>query len=398
MVCEYLIVNGATGTVIGYAYTTHSKLEAKAIAHLKGSNILAVIVKFDDPEIGNDLKKNFKHDKRMKIDQNAVPIFRFTQSTYPVRFRENVEITVEQFPINLFYASTSHKIQGRTLENQDVVCYTHKWIRPGCAYVMLSRCTKIENVYISKDFDFEKVTPHLPSLKMNNILVKMCMAAILKEKTFDIFYANMRGKSNLINVRYDPFADQSNLVCLVETNMNSNDPTETWPNRRCFPHASMGRGTGVCAYAKQDSDKYHYQFVAKKQYQRFQILQLKMTELKKINFLDVWQDKFQIFILYVSHDQDSSHVANAMKEMILKDIPTIVIGDFNFDSEMEWNSLSNYLKKTLQLQQIVTGPTYLYSKNTIDHIYVPKNLAEQVSQNSRFNYYTDHKSFNITFD
>ena len=119
--------------------------------------MLAIIVKFDDPRVGKDLKQKSKNDKRMKTEQNGVPIFRFTLSIYPARFRESVECSVEQFPINLFYASTSHKIQGRTLENQDVVCYTHKWIRPGCAYVMLSRCTKIDNVYISKDFDFKKV-------------------------------------------------------------------------------------------------------------------------------------------------------------------------------------------------------------------------------------------------
>ena len=123
-----------------------------------------------------------------------------------------------------------------------------------------------------------------------------------------------------------------------------------------------------------------------------------MTETKTINSLDIVQDKFQIFILYVSHDQDSLHVANAIKEMILDDLPIIVIGDFNFDSELEWYSLSKYLKGTLQLEQIVSGPTYLYGKNTIDHVYVPKDLTEQIQQNSRFNYYTDHMSFNICFD
>ena len=231
-------VNGATGTVIGYAYTTPSKLAAKAKAHLKNANLMAVIVKFDDPEIGKDVRKTFKNDKRMKIEQNGVPIFRFTLSIYPARFRESVECTVEQFPINLFYASTSHKIQGRTLENQDVVCYTHKNIRPGCAYVMLSRCTKIDNVYISEDFDFKKVTPHLPSLKMNNILIKMCMAAILKEKTFDIFYVNMRGKENIINIRSDPYAKQSNLVCLVETNLDE-DQIFQW--KRSNTHSGRSR-------------------------------------------------------------------------------------------------------------------------------------------------------------
>ena len=123
-----------------------------------------------------------------------------------------------------------------------------------------------------------------------------------------------------------------------------------------------------------------------------------MTETKTIDFLDVIQDKLQIFILYISSDQDSLHVANVLKEMVLDDLPIIVIGDFNFDSEKKGNKLSEYLKGTLQLEQIVSGPTFLRGNNTIDHIYVPKDLAEQIQYNSRFNYYTDHMSFNICFD
>ena len=167
----------------------------------------------------------------------------------------------------------------------------------------------------------------------------------------------MCGKENLINIRHDPYAKQSNLVCLVETNLHQNE-VFNWAGRKSFSHASCGRGSGVYAFAKQVLENSPYQFVKKKVSKRFQILQLKMTETKTIDFLDIVQDKFQIFILYVSHDQDSLHVANAIKEMILDDLPIIVIGDFNFDSEEKGNKLSEYLKGTLQLEQIVSGPTF----------------------------------------
>ena len=388
------LVNGVAGTVIGYAYDNSTTKP-----DVKGSNVRAIIVKFDDPKVGLDLKKKKKNDPQMKKFKDGVPISRCTLQIYPDRFRGSLEINVEQFPLNLFYASTSHKIQGRTLKDEDVVCHTSYNMKPGCGYVMLSRNSKLENVYISKDFDFEKVRPHLPSLKMNNQLVKMCIAAILKEKKFDIFYANMRGKSNLINVQFDPFADQSNLVCLVETNLERNEKIDPWKERRSFSHASSGRGSGVCAYAKEMKDETSsYRFVAKKIGKRFQIMQLKLVEKKTLEFgWNVIKEKFQIFILYVSHDQDAMEVAHALKTMVVEELPIIVLGDFNFDSNMEWNSLSNYLKNTLQLQQIVTEATYLYGKNIIDHIYVPKDLVDKISQNSRFNYYGDHKSFNICF-
>ena len=60
------------------------------------------------------------------------------------------ECSVEQFPLTLNYASTSHKIQGRTLIDQDIVCHGRMGnykLPAGCGYVMLSRSTKLDNVF-----------------------------------------------------------------------------------------------------------------------------------------------------------------------------------------------------------------------------------------------------------
>ena len=372
------LVNGVTGTVIGYAYRNSKSKD------LAGANIQAVIVKFDDPNIGEDCRKKNKDVDKLITEKRGVPIFRKTLTITPQRLRSSAECTVEQFPLNLFYASTSHKIQGKTLRDQDVVCYTSKYIKAGCAYVMLSRCTKIDNVYISKDFDIKKIRPHLPSLKMSNQLIKDCMASRLKQTSFDIFYENMHGKSNFINVQHDPYAKQSNLVCLVETNMDDRAAFQ-WPERIHFSHEFVGIGSGVCAFVKENPDNpYHFQ--ATRVGNRFQILQLRM------------QEKFQIFILYVSSDASLPSVANALQEMVLDELQIIAIGDFNFHSDStKTNTLSQYLTETLQLQQIVSGPTYLLGKNTIDHIYVPRELSQNIQVQSRFNYYSDHMSFNISF-
>ena len=401
------LVNGATGVVIGFDFRN----APKSRQHLVGANLHAVIVKFNDPAIGEDLRKwslqNANLNKRVKDlikQENGVPILRKIMFTHPARISNSAECCVEQFPLNLFYASTTHKIQGTTMEDQDVVCYTHKWMKAGCGYVALSRCKKIENVYISSNFDFTKIKPHAPSLEITKQLIENCIAAELKQKRFQIFYVNMRGKKNLINVRDDPFADQSNLVCLVETNMNPESP-EPWliqrsTNKKCFPIAAAGRN-GVCAYANH-IDKNPYQYVAKKIRERYQILQLKMQEFKIIDFSDVVQDKFQIFILYVSGDADKQSVANDLQEMLLDDVQCIAFGDFNFNFDpnpmnIKKNPLSHFLINVLQLQQIVTGPTH-EKGNTIDHIYVPRKLAKQFKESSRFNYYSDHLSFNICFE
>ena len=373
------LVNGITGTVIGYVYR-----QSKFKENLIGANIKSVIIKSDDPNIGEDCKKMNKDLDKLITMEGGVPIFRKSLTIRPYRDSQSVECTIEQFPLNLFYASTSHKIQGKTLKNQDVVCYTHPKIKAGCAYVMLSRCTDIDNVYISKDFDIKKITPHLLSLKETNLLVRKCVAAKLKQEKFDVFYINMHGKSHLKDVQHDPYAEQSTLVCLVETNMDASLDFD-WPERRNLSHVSAGRGSGVCAFANETAEN-SYHFIATKVGNRYQILQLTKDE------------NFQIFILYVSQDANLSNVVIALQDMILDDLQTIVLGDFNFHFDSEkLNELSSYLTKVLQLQQVVTGPTYLLGPNTIDHIYVSSELSNCIKITYRFNYYSDHMSFNISF-
>ena len=58
----------------------------------------------------------------------------------------------------------------------------------------------------------------------------------------------MRGKANLINVQHDPYATQSNLVCLVETNILAETDVE-WQGKICLSHDSTGQGNGVCAFS-----------------------------------------------------------------------------------------------------------------------------------------------------
>ena len=83
----------------------------------------------------------------------------------------------------------------------------------------------------------------------------------------------MCGKENIINIRCDPYAKQSNLVCLVETNLDE-DQVFQWKRnntssgkssrRSTISHASCGRGSGVYAFAKQVLENSPYQFVKKK--------------------------------------------------------------------------------------------------------------------------------------
>ena len=85
-----------------------------------------------------------------------------------------------------------------------------------------------------------------------------------------------------------------------------------------------------------------------------------------------------------------------IEKMRKKDLEIMVIGDFNFDSNSP-SCLIQYFS-SLELKQIVSGPTFVRGPNTIDHIYIPNYLVENYKMLSRFNYYSDHSSFNVNFE
>ena len=263
----------------------------------------------------------------------------------------------------------------------------------GEGYVMLSRCKNLDQVFLDKSFIPEKhLKVHPESLIEARKLEKKCIAAKLKKKTFDLFYLNMRSKNNFIEVENDPMAKQSSLVCLVQTCLNSSDRDFVWNknnknknNKISMPHASAGNGKGVACLS---DGKQEAQFKNKVQTDDFQLIQMTM------------RDKFQIFVLYISPNVNHKvfeDVSKAIEELLLPGLQPIIIGDTNFNSGIK-NPLSDYLSMELGLKQIIKETTFEKSQNTIDHIYVRPDFVDKIKVDYQFNYYSDHLSFNLSFE
>ena len=368
------LVNGVAGTVIDFVYRKKPGIDQTMIH--------AILVLFDDLKIGEERRRKFIDIHPLVKSKHAVPIFRKTQqfnrSKYYSKKKHSDKCSVEQFPLNLSYASTSHKLQGRTLRNTDVVCHSHKHLPKGCAYVMLSRCTSIANVFLAEDFDLSKIKPDEESLLEAKKLAQKCIAVKLKKEKFDIFYVNMQGKSHFIDVIYDLYAQQSDVVCLVETWLQPNEQME-WPERKLISHASFGHGKGVSTYTNDHQNKLMGNAIN----ENFQIVQ------------QLIMNTVQLFVIYISKGANMEDIAQCIQEMLDPDLDTMILGDFNFESKKP-NSLSIYLNNKLNLQQIITGPTFTHGPNTIDHLYVSENLRN-VELISRFPYYSSHMAFNISF-
>ena len=75
-----------------------------------------------------------------------------------------------------------------------MVChgYAKKVLPRGMAYVMLSRCESIENVFLDDEFKIEDVKCEVVSYLATKRLEKRDLAPIIKKQKFDIFYMNIR--------------------------------------------------------------------------------------------------------------------------------------------------------------------------------------------------------------
>ena len=106
------LVNGVSGTVVDFLWRKRSGAD--------NSHVVAVLVQFDDPTVGQNLRRKHKGLHDSIKSNNAVPIFQAKQIPHK---KHSDMVSVEQFPLNLVYSSTSHKIQGGQLKDIDVVCH-----------------------------------------------------------------------------------------------------------------------------------------------------------------------------------------------------------------------------------------------------------------------------------
>ena len=190
---------------------------------------------------------------------------------------------------------------------------------------------------------------------------------------FDVFFVNIRSlQANLEDLKHDMHAMQSKLICLVETwipPLRSKRMDYTIEGRK-MEDISWGKGKGCCAYQKETEC---LKILGKISTEMFQILSLKTEE------------KIQLSIVYLSSGASLVEVQRFLNQIHQRNLPQIILGDFNFDSR-ESNTLSLYFTE-IGLKQLVERPTRMSGK-TIDHVYVSPELKCELTFKSL--YYSDH--------
>ena len=320
------------------------------------------------------------------MNNGVVPITRETQE-YQIPFASNrskkhgATCRVTQFPLRLSWASTAHKLQGQTLKGRDIVCHGDKIMETipsahGVAYVMFSRCEKIENLYLSDDFTLDMIKCSTASLIETLNLEDRCIIENEKGLRFDIFYINIQNLNNhMLDVQKDRLANRSDIICLSETWLNPNQSLN-WPEKEAL-YASYGNGKGVCLYY---SPNQHFYEVGIRVEEKYQLISF------------VLRENIQCFLIYLSKGCPLNEVAEDIKSLIKNKFKLCIFGDFNFDKS-ESNILTEFFE-SCKLDQIINDPTHMAGR-TLDHVYIDETIKNNIEIWSNFKYFSDHVSFNI---
>ena len=361
------LINGSLGTVVDFIRRT--------------VGIIGILVQFDNEETGL-LTRNANHHVMNTNHPNATPISKASLEYYPRNQRSTrnhgCKIKLTQYPLRLSWASTCHKIQGITIpEGSNLVCNGHENIPSAMQYVMMSRVSKIENLYLSKNFDFTKVRCIKSALKEKEKLDEKFSQRIFKK--YDLVFMNIRSlRAHYEDLLCESIVTQTNLLCFAETWMYPNEDTSLFnlPEKDAR-FSSFGKGKGCCAYYSTKQCLKHPKMYA---CEDFQIVG------------GIYND-IQIYVLYVSKGANFNLIVHTLKDWIT-DGPVIVIGDLNYETSEE-NSLSKYLYSE-GLVQIVKRPTHI-DGGIIDHCYISKKWKTRIEVDYFFRHYSDHVAICLTF-
>ena len=173
------------------------------------------MVQFDKEEVGVAQRNAYKHLVNEK-HPNATPIFKSTLEYAPKNRRGNfhgIKVKITQYALRLSWAATCHKIQGiNTAKDQNLVAHGHARIPSAMQYVMMGRVPKLDNLYLSENFDLSKVRCNKQALKEKLNLDEIYLQKAVKN--YDLTFMNIRSlRAHYEDLLLEPFAQNSKILC-----------------------------------------------------------------------------------------------------------------------------------------------------------------------------------------
>jgi hypothetical protein len=255
-------------------------------------------------------------------------------------------------------------------------------MQDGMAYVMLGRPERLEDLYITEDFDPSEIKCDekysLPESKRLDTVYDDIENSKKerRDKCWKVSYLNVRSLKSADGHREDVASDDiimgSDMFGLGETWLDEDVQVNYDEFHGYF--ANFGNGKGVASYSKIDLDG-EPEIVAS---ETFSAICFKTKQ-------------FCIIFLYLSSNFKTNDLFAYLDKWIENDIPTAVIGDIN---QNIWNmrkaSFANKMRKSKGFHQLINKPT-CDSGSLIDHLYVNDAMkALGISTDIDAAYYSDH--------
>ena len=256
-------------------------------------------------------------------------------------------------------------------------------LQDGMAYVMLSRCERLQDIYIVGDFAKSGIKCNSYAIVETEELDKAFDQRMSKEEedwntSLSVSYLNVRSiesmDGHIVEVAKETLLTKSNIFALGETWLSEGEERKVEGFHDTYQ--SNGKGKGIAVYSKE-----HQANV-----QRFS------SKLASAMMVD--EEKLKTIFLYLSKGFDWNELQFVLSCWISSSKPTIIIGDMN------WHFPKNHQMKTYLSKR---GFTQLIQRAThqeghiIDHLYVSTCLQEQFSykviQNSV--HFSDHDIIGI---
>ena len=337
------LANGSLGTLMAATKDDNGKFDV-------------LFVMFDDQRCGREMRRyNPQFSKRFPgCTPIKLQIHKYSTSKSSKGSRVESAI-VQQFPLILSFASTSHKIQGITVEAPKKVAVGLRTVwGPSQAYVMLGRCQQLSQLYIIGNHPRNKILCDPTALKQLNTLKSKSINQNppVFEKTFPtslkVAFLNIHSLLDKIkDIRADPIVHFGDLVIFGEIwihstsgenvtssseNFSATTPKLNIPTNTNFHSSqesldldgyklhlnSKGRGKGLAVYFKDN---------------KF-VLQSKYSDKNLQISLFTGEDLVVLAVYRSSLDENLDKV---LKKTIYLETSYLIIGDLNICSKRRSN-------------------------------------------------------------
>ena len=356
--------------------------------------VVKLMVKLDEEYQGAN-KRNTQ--PQLQLQYPACTPIEKVQFTYSLSKKQNnasSTATVYQFPLVVCYAATCHKFQGHEIPKpQKAAIDLTTVFQPAMGYVMLSRVTSLEQLYIINSLPEKKLYPDTNALRelrrMENVSINTKPTEWEKTSGVTVKVVALNCHSllpKLTEIKADPILAYADILCISETwlsDNNSDDPSLQIDGFRLHLN-NVGRGKGLATYCRPEKllDFTHFND------ENMQITKIVLTDIEIINIyitVSIYKTKANKALV-----QNLVELINPLKT-------TLICGDFNICFVENNNNHVSQLLHGLGFTQIIQEATH-FEGGHLDHAYFLNKTNITAHPSLYSSYYTakDHDALLIT--